>query len=160
MSSATKKYHEAIEAIINGSCTSEELRKRKNVKLNYNTVEMEAGVSRSALKKHPDIMEKIDRINAGREDEQKKLRNAIDKKDNKNNKLEAEIALLNSKVESRDQLLEEKENTLERLQADEFHLVSALFDSVPFSERDKLFENAEKEESGGKVIRFGQSRDE
>ncbi|MBF4247499.1 hypothetical protein EA004_21345, partial [Vibrio anguillarum] len=67
---------------------------------------------------------------------------------------------LNSKVESRDQLLEEKDAILTRLQTDKFHLVSALFDSVPFSERDKLFENAEKEESGGKVVRFGQSREQ
>ncbi|MBF4385419.1 hypothetical protein EA848_18330 [Vibrio anguillarum] len=160
MSNATEKYHNAIDAIRYGSYTSKTLRKRNNVKLNYNTVEIEAGVSRGALKKHPDIMEKIDRINAGREAEQKKQQGAIDKKDKKDNELEIEIEHLNSKVESRDQLLEEKDAILTRLQTDKFHLVSALFDSVPFSERDKLFENAEKEESGGKVVRFGQSREQ
>ncbi|TOJ61799.1 hypothetical protein [Vibrio parahaemolyticus] len=159
MSNATKKYHCAIEAILNGSCTSEKLRKRKNVKLNYNTVEIEAGVTRGALKKHPKIMKKIDLINKGKEREPQERQDEADKKNEKYNELKDQVELLSKQLENRDLLLEEKKETLKRLQEDEFHLISALFDSVPFSERDKLFENTEKEESGGKVIRFGQSRE-
>ncbi|CAH8185293.1 hypothetical protein [Vibrio aestuarianus] len=159
MSKSKKKYHDAIDAIRDGTYTAEKLLKRKTVKLNYNTVEIEAGVTRGALDKHPDIRDKIDNINTGKEDEQKKLQHKIDKEDKKYNELEVEVNLLSNKVETREQLLKEKEETLKRLQEDEFHLVSALFDSVPFSERDKLFENTEKEESGGKIVRFGQSRE-
>lgn len=156
MSNASEKYINAIDAIRYGTYTSETLLNRKTVKLNYNTVEIEAGVTRGALKKHPDIMEKIDRINAKKEGEQQKRQAEVYQKEDKNNGLKEEIALLNREAASLDQSILKKDAIIKRFQEDEFHLISALFDSVPFSERDKLFENTEKEESGGKIVRFGQ----
>ncbi|MFS1901567.1 hypothetical protein BCU43_009115 [Vibrio lentus] len=156
MSNASEKYINAIDAIRYGTYTSKTLLNRKTVKLNYNTVEIEAGVTRGALKKHPNIMDKIDLINAGKDGEQQERQDEVDKRDEKYSELREQVELLNNKLESRDQLLEEQEDTLKGLQENEFHLISALFDCVPFNERDKLFESADKEESGGKIVRFGQ----
>jgi len=142
------KAQAAITRIVEGTYTNKTLKKRKKVKLNQSTVEMEAGLSVSSLRNHPDILALIenqnnpmgqDNLSADSSDIYH-LQNQITKL----RKQKKELQKQKRELTQKSQLEYSKHQSLEKINkeihADYIQLTSALFDLIPQEERQDLFE--------------------
>ena len=150
-----KKFRAAIQRIQDGNYQSPKLRKRKKVKLNQNTVEIEAGQSVGSMRHHGDILSEIEEINnpktseietdncyEGVTDDELRLENKKLLKRNK--KLIKERNEFGSKNQDKqkeiDRIKQEYQSLLELYS----QVTSAFFDLIPADERTRLFEKVER----------------
>tara|TARA_B100000700_G_C14964300_1_gene818092 strand:- start:1012 stop:1530 length:519 start_codon:yes stop_codon:yes gene_type:complete len=155
------KAEAAIQRILEGTYTNKILIKRKRngkkIKLNQSTVEMEAGLGVRTLRNHPNVLEKIDKINNPElvenqpvfstnysSTEVEKLKN--DKKTLQKQKNEQ---LEKYKLERTKRM--SLENINKEIHANYIQLTCALFDLVPQQERQDLFDKPPKKVQGDVV---------
>ena len=144
-----QKARAAMERIKSGTPNNLKLKKRKNLKLNQNTVEIETGLSVRALKHHPEILTEIMDYKAPRIDSGDN--NASDviavllKRENEKLKEQKKKALKatrntqesNEKLSDKIDKLERENKALHKRHAE---MVSALFNMIPQEAVNGLFE--------------------
>lgn len=130
-----QNLREAIERLKNGNITAKVLLGKKAIKINRLTVEIEAGMSKGALRHHPDIVAEINAIaGAASAEPQPKT-----KPETPVDELKKKIALKDGlRKQYYDELLATKEAMKAQLAA-QLELVVALFNKIPASERNGLF---------------------
>lgn len=142
----------AITRIVEGTYTNKTLKKRKKVKLNQSTVEMEAGLGVSSLRNHPDILALIENQNNPNEQDNLStdssdiyhLQNQITKLKKQKKELQKQKKELTQKYQLESSKHQSLEDINKEIHADYIQLTSALFDLIPQEERQDLFENLAK----------------
>ncbi|ROQ74300.1 hypothetical protein [Vibrio crassostreae] len=129
---SNKAMLDAIERIVSGTYTSQDLKKQKVVRLNDKNVQIEAGLTLGAIRHHPDIKKRIVDINNARNelDKVSELQTKVDKLKKENTKLKAENAALNLKIKRDADSWEEK-------LASHHQAITALFFKIPLADREE-----------------------
>lgn len=150
-----RKFRAAIQRIQNGTYKSPKLLKRNKVKLNQNTVEIEAGQSVGSLRHHEVILSEIEKFNnpqasenetsnryEGVTDDELRLKNKKLLKRNK--KLIKEINEFRSKNQGKQMEIDRIKLEYQSLLEIYSQVTSAFFDLIPVDERTNLFEKVER----------------
>jgi hypothetical protein len=137
---------EAIERIKSGNITAKALLGKKAVKINRLTVEIEAGMSKGALRHHPDIVAEIKAIGSGSLPGSQQVEKQV-----------TPVEVLKKKVALKDGLRKQYYNELIAIKsamsiqmASHHELIVALFDKIPTEVRNELFKSTQ----GVNVVNF------
>lgn len=129
---------EAMERLKSGNITAKALLGKKNIKINRLNVEIEARMSKGALRHHPDIVAEINAIAKSTQIEAMTGEERVAPVD----ELKKRIALKDGlRKQYYDELVATKEAMKTQL-ASHHELIVALFDKIPESVRNGLFESA------------------
>lgn len=153
------KAQAAITRIVEGIYTNKTLKKRKKVKLNQSTVEMEAGLGVSSLRNHPDILALIENQNNPKGQDNLSadssdiyhLQNQIIQLKKQKKELQKQKKELTQKYQLKFSKHQSLEDINKEIHADYIQLTSALFDLVPQEERQDLFEKLSQRSSSNVI---------
>lgn len=154
-----KILKEALQRLIDGNPINRTLRKKERIKINAKNVEDEAGVGRSALRHHPDVVKLINDFNS-KINPRSQMGNSEMIPTSSNNdfielqikidKLTEKLARTTKNLKKVSKLKNEYRNDIERLKLEntelrerEHELIIALFEKVPIEERNAIFQKNE-----------------
>ena len=147
-----QSLREAIERLKNGNITAKALLGKKSLKINRLNVEIEAGMSKGALRHHPDIVAEINALasSASQSDlpEEKSVTQV------QVEELKKKVALKDGlRKQYYDELVVTQEAMKTQL-AVHHELIVALFNKIPINIRDGLFD----ENQGKNIVSFPKNR--
>jgi len=141
----------AVNRIVEGSYTNKTLKKRRKVKLNQSTVEIEAGLSVSSLRNHPEILNIIENQNKAEnlktsivDSPEYYQKNQVAKLKQQKKELQKQKKELTQKYQSEYSENQSLKEVNKEIHAEYIQIISALFDLIRQEDRQTFFEGLTK----------------